>query len=959
MKLARTLFVATLVISTVACLRTATAAEDPIEFLHALQDNGYGDVAVDYLESIKDQPKAPKEVMELWDLEMSRSLRAAARAAYNADDLKKSMEKSETYLTKFLKEKPNHPEAIRAGAWRADTLGQEAVQDLRRAKDLKDKTQQEAAMTKVRTTLQEVRPFFVKAAESTKKTLDKTPAKSRKRPELESQLIENKLKIAIADFFITQTYTDPKSPERSKGLADAAKAFDAIYQANRATIFGMQAHFLHGRTSQEDGNYEMAQSIYEEVLASPETEMGVASLLAEVEQFYLQCLARKGIKDYFREAIEWRAQHKSIADKVIGYQAISFELAKNYLTAAEKANAADKKTFTNEAIKILTELGRLAGPYKQDAIKLRLQYKGEGAEVGFDEAIVLADEQAQRKQWMEAAEQYRGALKVASKSTKKEKIDNVRNAIAGCYYNKACEDFRKGKVDDTAKALKLISTEFRDTEMAPMAVALSLNVAMNQYATTTEGNDEAAKKAALKEVTDTAKLLKDTWPNRPEADAARLALGRLKIFSDQIDEAAKIFKEMNPKSEHYGTALYLTGYTYWRSYKTEKRQADEKPEKDAKKAAEAKQKRDEMRTKAITAIRTACESMKGLPLVDNKPPRLLTDSQLLLGEMMLESEDPKAAAALFQPLIDEAKKSAKSLDPPTLQAFNGAVQAYMQLNEMDKAATSIEGLLKLGPDATGVNTALLGFAKRLESEWVKADTAATQSLGAKAEQAKTNRDSYGKLLRSILTNLAERQKVSNAGRVWVAQKCAQFDMPDQAEKLANSLLDAIDNDANVANEIGKATARLRTLLISIQRKNQKFAEANAQVDKLIADNPKALELLMEKGWILQAWSEKDSANYAKAVLHWEKLRRSLERMKKKLPDFYTVTYNEALCLYKWAQKDGDKENVKKGLQLLKPLLMLDPKLNGPDTVARFRALVDQLESLQGVESSAKTSDAAK
>ena len=48
----------------------------------ALQSGGYPDVAVDYLDALKDNPKAPKEILDVWDWEMSKSLRAASKWAY-------------------------------------------------------------------------------------------------------------------------------------------------------------------------------------------------------------------------------------------------------------------------------------------------------------------------------------------------------------------------------------------------------------------------------------------------------------------------------------------------------------------------------------------------------------------------------------------------------------------------------------------------------------------------------------------------------------------------------------------------------------------------------------------------------------------------------------------------------------------------------------------------------------
>ena len=52
----------------------APAADDPVEFLHALRSGGYPDVAADYLNALKNDPNAPKEILDNWDWEMSRTL---------------------------------------------------------------------------------------------------------------------------------------------------------------------------------------------------------------------------------------------------------------------------------------------------------------------------------------------------------------------------------------------------------------------------------------------------------------------------------------------------------------------------------------------------------------------------------------------------------------------------------------------------------------------------------------------------------------------------------------------------------------------------------------------------------------------------------------------------------------------------------------------------------------------
>ena len=108
---------------------------------------------------------------------------------------------------------------------------------------------------------------------------------------------------------------------------------------------------------------------------------------------------------------------------------------------------------------------------------------------------------------------------------------------------------------------------------------------------------------------------------------------------------------------------------------------------------------------------------------------------------------------------------------------------------------------------------------------------------------------------------------------------------------------------------------------------------------------------MEKGRILEAWAEKDPAKFDRAVGHWAMLRTRLQPMKKKPPEYYEVMYNVAKCLVREAEKSNDKavalDRAKKAEQVLKAALILSPKLNGPDTVARYKVLLDKAITLQG------------
>ena len=108
---------------------------------------------------------------------------------------------------------------------------------------------------------------------------------------------------------------------------------------------------------------------------------------------------------------------------------------------------------------------------------------------------------------------------------------------------------------------------------------------------------------------------------------------------------------------------------------------------------------------------------------------------------------------------------------------------------------------------------------------------------------------------------------------------------------------------------------------------------------------------MEKGYILEGYAEKEPARFDQSVSHWVMLRTRLQSLRPKPPEYYEVMYHVAACLVREAEKSKDKattsDRARTAEQVLKAALVLSPKLNGPDTVARYQVLLDKAIVLQG------------
>jgi hypothetical protein len=77
----------------------------------------------------------------------------------------------------------------------------------------------------------------------------------------------------------------------------------------------------------------------------------------------------------------------------------------------------------------------------------------------------------------------------------------------------------------------------------------------------------------------------------------------------------------------------------------------------------------------------------------------------------------------------------------------------------------------------------------------------------------------------------------------------------------------------------------------------------------------------------------------------------MQGMLRKPNEYYDVMYNVANCLIREAETSKDKasavEFARMAEQVLKSPMILTPKLNGPETVAKYKALVDRAILMQG------------
>jgi hypothetical protein len=923
----------------------SAAAEPFVEFLRALQKRGYGEQGLAYLDNIADRPDLPPDTKETLDLERSKCLRIAAGEAYDAQQRTARLAESKRLGEKFFYEHSMHPAAGSVLLVEGDESLARGEQRLALARSAREKDLQDRANQDARTALIEGRRRFETAAKRLKDRLDALPepAKGPDQPDTRAvqqheefalPWIEARSKIALSEYFLAQTYSDPKDAERVQLLKQAGQAFDSIFQQYRGRQIGLLAHMWHGKTLEELGDAPEALEYYDEVLAAEpegnETDPELAPFFGQAELFRLQLQAKTTQPmEVLKEGELWQQAHKKWR-LTSPYQGIALEIVRARLKSIESFRLASERTKgLRECVVALNAIGKIDSEFRQAALLLRrdvITKMGTGAALSFQEALTLGDEAAAERNWSEADSFFRQSLELATKSNDSKGQETARKHLTEALYRRAVDQYSARNLEKTLALCGELVRDYPDSPLAQDASSVAIAAALAEYGDAAQQAKEAAQ-ARLQRVVAYAL---NRWPNDPVADDGRMALAQAALLTSDYAAAEQNLAQVTSRSNRYPTALQILGQLRWKQYLA------------AKKSPDANQRANEiarLRTEAVGSLNAGLERQRAAWQSASEPmPPALFDTQLLLAELQLEGEQWADASSLLKPLVQVIRSSSPTtVDRSSQRTLVAAIRAWLNTSELTLATEAVELLVSLSHDEEQPNSVLVELAKLVGQEDRKAPT--TQPLHD--------------LQIRLIDALASRKALTIPQLMYLGDVCVQLDRNVEARDIYERLLSRVDKDESATASGRAAVTGVRSRFVRILRSEGKLDEAAAQVNALIKEHPSALEPLMEKGYILQSLAERDQRRLDECIAHWTDVRVRLGRSKTRPPEYYDVLYNTGLCLVRQARLTSNKEKALQAEQILKSTLTLTPNLSGREMVAKYEALLNQAAALRGTAASAQ------
>ncbi len=753
--------------------------------------------------------------------------------------------------------------------------------------------------------------------------------------------------MAKIDFYTAESYADLKSPERKAALTAAATAFDDVFQSYRESRVGLHAHLWHGRSVDELGDDQLALDIYDEVLAtSPdgrERETGLEPLFALAQYYRLRVILRTaGAEAFLTEAEPWlefrRAWRRSTAIKACCWKWPARTWSKPSSCPARAKRPWFNRRWrpwptwpacaANTSRKPSCCVGNTRTKAPLQPIRPRSKRSTKPspwAKQPLKTSIGRAPRPCSRR-----------ALELKPPNVDAEGLQQVANRLDQARYQLALTLYSAGKLSESLASAQQIMRERPAGPTAPAAGSLAVSAALSLYARAQD------KKSAFQRLDAIAQEMIRRWPDKAEADDARIALGQASLVRGEFAAAATAFENVNPRPLRYSAALYLAGQTNWRMYLMAK----------AKGASADVAARDAFRDKAAKQLQTCIDLQREAAKHDPASAGQLDDAKLLLAELKLESGDAPRAAELVEPLAGASCRTnpnrwrirtCASCWPRPARTPPWASWTKWRPPPRSFAiwATTI-------PPSTACSTRRSSCwstpGKRPRPRRSKPAAAGDATRRATAE---ADVNARRKLVADLAPRLATRKQNSLAALIFIADRSAEVEKTDVARELYTAILAQGEADPAFQNANGAALTRIQAQLVGLLRQKGQFNEALIEVNKLVEQFPNALEPLMEKGRVLQGWADEDPERFDDAVAHWTLLRTRLMRLPRKPPEYYEVVYNAANCLFTDGLKSNDPHKALQAEQLLNATLVLSPKLSGPELVARYKDLLRKSRQLQG------------
>ncbi len=590
------------------------AREPAREFLDALRERGYHDVAIDYLNSMKTSRLAPVEMKEILLYELGVTLVAASKTQRDVTLREQQLDEARDALQRFVGRHSDHELAASA----SNQLGNLLVERALIKVDLSNKPGEDKAalLSSARELYDEASKVFARQEVDLKEKLksqgvisEKEKEKLKERKRLRADFLQTLL-LAAAVKEEKANAVQKGSEEYTALLTDAASRYADINKKHRTLLAGQYAQMYLGRCNQKMGKYKDALSFYEDVLNQTEIDE-FRPVKTKTLLLALECW-EKSKPPLYAVAVQkvepWVEGARPNEEKTTSWLQLRLELARAQVKLAQQLKEKDPKDaqakrLSSDARKNASFVSRVPGDLKSEAERfLDEQFditrpkSGEGGDPKtFAEAmqagkqaldamktanlvlstvpqrIAKETDQAVKTQLEQQVKDAQEALTKAVADGKRyyqlalglvDELTDVRDVNIAryflCFLHFSTQDYYEaGLVGE------FVARRYPDSAGARPSAEIAMVAYLKLYEN--EGDDKEFEKDHIVAI---ANYIIQQWPDHPKTVDARNTLLQFMIQAGDLDMAEKYLNDIPEDSPKRGDAEIKTGQAMWSSYLT-------------------------------------------------------------------------------------------------------------------------------------------------------------------------------------------------------------------------------------------------------------------------------------------------------------------------------------------------------------------------------------------------------
>ena len=896
--------------------RPARGVDDPRfaqRFTEGLRSRGYYDLALEYLDELRQAANLDSDFRKTLDYQEARVLIEAARRDNDFEVRRDRLDRARGKIEAFVRANPDRDETVEALVALANLLYERGRTEVDFAGEGKSAQEKENRLTSARAFFANARDAFTKAVDrlSTKlatypKFIPNDDPRRDDREKVRGALIQAELQREIVNY--DEAQTEPAaSPRREELLTRAVAAFADLFNRYRTQMAGLTARMWQGKCFEEQGKLGEAMGIYKELLDHPDPAL--RSLQRQVDYFRILVMTKR--KEYALAADECRRWMDQFPKDRRSFEALGVqtELAKSILAQLPGLSETDQTKAIRAAADTLADVVRVVSPFKPEAMALLQKYRpsvalsaADAAKLTFDEAVTEGNQAISNEDFHRAIMLLRLAGRKIDPGKELAKANRARMLLGYALYKS--NRFYEAAVVDEHIARNDPGGEW--SAKAAEVALFALLSAQNAY----PGGD---RKAEVDRVADLAKYVVATWPDVEQGDTARLALGEVAMDRSQFGDAIAAYDSVRTASPRKVDAEAAAGSAHWRQ-SLAFREANNQPGADAELG------------QAIAQLQLSLKNRKAANVADSEPGFVNTACEL--ATIQVAADKANDAVGLLEPIVAKLGPATKTANPTATKAITALLRAHVAAGKVDQAMADMKTLEAAGGGTANSAQLYFELGRLLERE--------IEALRKRNDLARLNRteQSYLKFLKALVANKTGQTFQSLR---WAADNLLKLGAADEAVKVYTNLIEYYAKDPEFLKNPNATTLILATRikLVAALRQTGQLNEAESALNEIITENKRLLEPQVEKGYILDAKATAKIGTWPDAYAYWKGLAGKLAPMNPKPADYFDAWYHAATAL----QKQGKPDQAR---MTIASVMRLSPTVGSPEMKAKYQDLLKQL-----------------